>query len=123
VKSQILRKLISAVLLSAFLWLPVADGLAHGDCGIDNRSLSYARSPEGSFLSILSISTKPICNDCCPLEKNEQAMHCAVCLLHAQVLVNYDFPRIQLTSTPFANLTDPSLPVEPVFVIYEPPKS
>ena len=122
-KTKVLRKLISAVLLSAFLVLPVADGLAHGDCGIDNRSLSYARSPEGSFLSILSISTKPICNDCCPLEKNEQAMHCAVCLLHAQVLVNYDFPRIQLTSTPFANLTGPFLLVEPVFVIYEPPKS
>ena len=122
-KSQVLRKFISAVLLSAFLVLPVAGGLAHGDCESYKLFPSFAKSPDKTSVSILSISTKPICNDCSPLEKNEKAVHCSVCLLHAYVLVNHVFPRVYLSSTPFANLTGPFLLVEPVFVIYEPPKS
>ena len=122
-KSKVLRKIISTVLLSAFLWLPVADGLAHGDCGIDNRSPSFARNAGETVFSALSISPKPICNDCSPVEKNGHSSHCAVCLLHAHALVNHESPQVNLSSTSFESPALSSRPVEPVFIIYEPPKA
>jgi hypothetical protein len=112
------------VLSGAFLVLPVADGLACGGYGMANPPFQLLRS-RGEVSSAMTLLTlqhdSPDTH--CPQHKHEQTNHCSTCLLHGHVLVNQGFPQIHLSSNPFPNLTIVSRLIEPIFTIYEPPKS
>jgi hypothetical protein len=126
VKSKVLRKLISTVLLSAFLVLPITEGLACDDFGVGH-------TPHSSFWGLGKASSFNYHKDGslqyssphtgCPSNNHDGANHCSACLLHAHVLMNQEVSQIQLCSTSFTDPTVASPLVEPVLVIYEPPKS